>query len=112
MKHKSKYICRTAIFFGLSIKIIRDKCTFTYYLHNTYIKSTVPDGSKEIIPANWLNKKFLEYVRNNDILPKFLTIHMFWLIKSILCNCELEAEESFLLDSLATCRDSPAHFKI
>ena len=32
--------------------------------------------------------------------------------RSFLCNCKLEAEESFLLDPLATCLDSPTQFKM
>ena len=111
VKLKSKYRCKTAIFFNLPKDIIKDNPTFNYYFNNSPTKPVVLDGGNEIILANGLNKKSLEYTGNNDILniPGYLYVLV---NRSILYNCKLETEESFLLDSLAVCTDSPNEFKI
>ena len=54
------------------------------------------DGGVEIILANWLNRKSHEYTINNDIPIKIPDYPYTLVNRSIICNCELEAEESFL----------------
>ena len=64
------------------------------------------DGGNEIILANWPNDKHIICTINND-LPIEIPSHPYVLVdRSILCNCRIEAENNFLLDSLATCHDS------
>ena len=38
-----------------------------------------------------------------NILSKFQDTHMFLLKRSVLCNCDIHAEEHSLLESIATC---------
>ena len=46
------------------------------------------------------------YAYNNNI-PINIPSHPYVLLnRSILCNCDLEAERNFLLESLATCENS------
>ena len=74
--------------------------------------SAVLDGGNEVILASWLNKKSLECTSNND-KPIKIPDYLYVLVnRIILCNCELEAEESFLLDLLVACTDSPNQFKM
>ena len=67
---------------------------------------TVLDRGNEIILANWPNDKHIICIISNDILIK-IPSHPYILInRSILCNCGIEAENNFLLESLATCHDA------
>ena len=64
------------------------------------------NGGDEIILANWPKDKHIIYTINND-LPVEIPSHPYTLVnRSILCNCGIEAENNFLLESLATCHDS------
>ena len=66
---------------------------------------TVLDGGNEIILANWLNDKHIICTINNDILIK-IPSHPYILVnRSVLCNCGIEAENNFLLESLVACHD-------
>ena len=49
VKHKSKYSCKSAIYFDLDPKIIKENCKFTFYYSKTDITPTVLDGGYEII---------------------------------------------------------------
>ena len=70
-----------------------------------HITLTVLDGGNEIILANWPNNKHIICTINNDILIE-IPSHPFVLVnRSILCNCGIEAENNFLLESLAACHD-------
>ena len=57
-----------AIFFDLSSDIITNNCQFKYCLNNT----AVLGGGNEIILANWLNKKSIEFTSDSDILVRLL----------------------------------------
>ena len=62
-------------------------------------------GGNEIILANWLNDKHIICTINNDISIK-IPSHLYVLVnRSVLCNCGIEAENNFLLESLAACLD-------
>ena len=61
------------------------------------------DGGKQIILANWPNYKRIICTHNNNI-PVNIPSHPYVLLdRDILCNCDIEAESNFLLESLATC---------
>ena len=51
VKHKSKYSCRSAIYFNLTSKTIKDNCKFKIYCNKTDITPTVLDSGNEIILA-------------------------------------------------------------
>ena len=64
------------------------------------------DVGNEIILANWLNDKQMVCGINNDI-PVIIPSYLYVLInRSVLCNCGIEAENNFLLESLAACHDA------
>ena len=63
----------------------------------------VLDGVNEIILANWLNDKHIICNINDDILLR-IPSHPYVLVnRSVLCNCGIEADNHFLLESLAAC---------
>ena len=61
------------------------------------------DGGKQIILANWPNYKRIICTYNNNI-PVSIPNHPYILLNiNVLCNCNIEAESNFLLESLAAC---------
>ena len=103
VKHKSSYSCESAIYFNLTIDIIRNNCTFDFYYNKTDVTPTVLDGGDEIILANWPNDKHIICYINNDI-PVTIASHPYVLVnRSILCNCGIEADNHHLLESIASC---------
>ena len=64
------------------------------------------DGGNKIILANWPNDKHIICNINNDI-PTRMPSHLYILVnRSVLYNCAMEAENHFLLESLAACHDA------
>ena len=72
----------------------------------------VHDTGNIIILANLLNKKSIEYTYNIDIPVRLLGYIYVLIFRSILCNCELEADDNFWLDFLAACLDSSTNLKM
>ena len=104
VKHKSKYSCKSVIYFNLNSETIKENYRFKFYHNKTDITPTVLDGGNEIIFANWPNDKHIVFNINNDI-PLMIPTHLYVLVnKSVLCNCGLEAENHLLLESLAACQ--------
>ena len=59
------------------------------------------DGGNEIILANWPNDKHIICTSHNDI-PVKISSHPYVLVnRSVLCNCSIEADNHYLLVSLA-----------
>ena len=86
--------------------IIKANCEFQYYYNKKDIKPTILDGGFQIILANWPNYRKIMCLHNNNI-PINITGHPYVLMnQSILCNCDIEAESNFLLESLAACEGS------
>ena len=103
VKHKSSYSCESAIYFNLTMNIIRKNCDFDFHFNNTEITPTVLDGGDEIILANWPNDKHFICNINNDITVK-IPSHSYVLVnRSILCNCRIEADNHHLLESITSC---------
>ena len=108
VKHKSSYSCESAIYFNLTTDIIKNNCNFDFYFNKTDITPTMLDGGDEIVLANWPNDKHIICNINNDI-PVKIPSHPYVLVnRSVLCNCGIEADNHYLLESIATCdnRDS------
>ena len=59
VKHKSKYICASVIYFNLGPYIIKENCNFAYYFKETNVTPTVLDGGNEIILVNWPHDKHI-----------------------------------------------------
>ena len=118
IKSKTRYSCASAIYFNLESDMIKANCEFQYYYNKTDIKPTVLDGGFQIILANWPNYRKIMCSHNNNI-PINVPGHPYVLMnQSILCNCAIEAESNFLLESLAACKgpnaktDLEMHFTV
>ena len=88
--------------------IIKNNCNFNFYFNKTDITPTMLDGGDEIFIAIWPNDKHIMCNTNNDI-PVKIPSHPYVLVnRSVLCNCGIEADNHYLLESIATCdnRDS------
>ena len=108
IKSKTRYSCASAIFFNLESDVIRANCEFQYYYNKTDVKPTVLDGGFQIILANWPNYRKIMCSHHNNI-PVNIPGHPYVLMnRSILCNCDIEAESNFLLESLAACEGPDA----
>ena len=63
------------------------------------------DGGDEIVLAKWPNDKHIICNVNNDI-PVKIPSHPYVLVnRSVLCNCGIEADNHYLLESLAACNN-------
>ena len=73
---------------------------------------TVLNGGNEIILVNWPDDKHIIYTINNDIPIKILS-HPYVLVnRSVLCNCDIEAENNFLFESLAACQNADSNLVV
>ena len=105
---KTRYSCTSTIYLNLESDVIRANCEFQYYYNKTNIKPTVLDGGFQILLTNWPNYRKIMCSHNNNIpvnIPGHPYVLMNW---SILCNCDIEAESNFLLESLAACEGPDA----
>ena len=103
VKSKSKYSCASALYFQLDKQTIKDNCIFDYYYNKTDVKPSMLDGGHEIAFANWPNFKRIVCCTHNNI-PIDIPSHLYVLLnRTILCNCIIEAENNFLLESIAAC---------
>ena len=94
------------IYFDLDKEIIKHNCDFKFYYDKTDVTSTILDGGNEIILANWPDDKHIICSINNDI-PIKIPSHPYILVnRSMLCNCGIEVENNFLLESLSMCHDA------
>ena len=104
VKSKHQYSCASAVYFN-SILDIKENCDFYYFHNKTNVRLSVLDGRKQIILANWPNYKRIICTYNNSI-PVNIPSHPYVLLdRNILCNCDIEADSNFLLESLATCNE-------
>ena len=103
VKSKSKYSCASALYFQLDKQTIKDNCIFDYYYNKTNVKPYILDGGHEIVLANWPSFKRIVCSTHNNI-PIEIPNHPYVLLnRTILCNCIIEAENNFILESIAVC---------
>ena len=70
------------------------------------ITPSVLDGGQHFILANWPSYKRIICTYNNNI-PVNIPSHPYVLLdRNILCNCDIEAKDNFLLKSLAACGEN------
>ena len=106
VKSKSRYSCASAIYFDLGPEIIKGNSEFEFYFNKSHIKPAVLDGGHQIILANWPSYKKIICSYNNNI-PINIPSHPYVLLnRSILCNCDMESESNFLLESCTACKNS------
>ena len=106
VKTKTRYSCASAIYFNLEPDVMKENCEFLYYYNKTDVKPTMLDGGFQIILANWPNYRKIMCSHNNNILINIRSHPYVLMNRSILCNCDVEAESNFLLESLAPCKGS------
>ena len=98
---KSKYSYANALYCQLDKQTIKDNCIFDYYYNKTDVKPSTLDGGHEIVLANWPSFKEIVCSTHNNI-PIEIPSHPYVLLNNmILCNCIIEAENNFLLESIA-----------
>ena len=100
---KSKFA--SAVYFNLNHEI-KQNCNFDYHFNKTGITPSMLDGGQNIILSNWPSYKRLICTYNNNI-PRNIPSHPYVLLdRNVLCNCDIQAEDNFLLESLATCGEN------
>ena len=105
VKSKHKFSCASAVYFNLNHEI-KQNCNFHYHFNKTDITPSVLDGRQKVILAFWPSYKRLICTYNNNI-PVNICSHPYVLLdRNILCNYNIEAEDNFLLESLATCGEN------
>ena len=103
VKHKTSYSCESDIYFNLDTDIIKKNCDFKFYYNKTDIIPTVLDGGDEIILVNWPNNEHIMCNISNNIPVEILS-HLYVLVnRTVLCNCSIEVDNHYLLESLAAC---------
>ena len=110
VKYKSEYSCASAIYFNLGTDTIKENCNFSsfrFYYNKTDITLTILDGGNEIILANGPNDKHIIIYKINNDIPVRIPSHPYILVnRSVLCNCGIEANNHYLLESLVTCENA------
>ena len=103
VKSKAKYSCASALYFQLDRQMIKENCIFDYYYNKTDVKPSILDGGYEIVLANWPSFKRIVCSTHNNI-PIEIPSHPYVLLNiTVLCNCIIEVESNFLLESIAAC---------
>ena len=83
--------------------IIKNNCNSHFYFNKTDVTPTVLGGGDEIVLVNWPNDKHIICNMSNDI-PVKIPSHTYVLVnRCVLCNCGIEADNHYLLESIATC---------
>ena len=65
--------------------------------------SSVLDGKSEIILANWPKTKYVVCNDNHGYPINIPRLPYVLLKRSVICNCDIHAEEYSLLESIAVC---------
>ena len=106
VKSKARCSCASGMYFDLGANIIKENYDFEFYFNETNIKPSVLVSRQQIILVNWSGYKRIVCSFNEDI-PEEIPSHPYVILnRSILCNCDIEAESNFLLESLAVCDTS------
>ena len=106
VRHKSRYSCECALYLDLGKDIIKQNCDFQFYYNKTDITPTVLNRGNEIGLADLPDDKHTICTINNDIPIKIPSHPSLPVSRSVLCNCSIEAENNFLLESLAVSHDA------
>ena len=103
IQEKYSKMYASALHFQLDKQTIKDNCVFDYYYNKTDVKPSILDGGYEIVLANWPSFKRIVCSTHNNI-PIEIPSHPYVLLnRMVLCNCIIEAENNFLLESIAVC---------
>ena len=103
VRNTTQHSCESVIYFDLGTDVIKENCEFQYYFNKTDVKPSVLHGRHHIILANWPNTKYV-ICNDNHNFPIKIPSHPYVLLnRTVLCNCGIEAENNFLLESIAAC---------
>ena len=103
VKSKAKYSCTSALYFQFDRQTIKENCIFNYYYNKTDVKPSILDEGFEIVLANWPSFKRIVCSTHINILIEIPSHPYVLLNRTVLCNCIIEAESNFLLESIAAC---------
>ena len=81
-------------------------CTFDYYYNTTVTPSNL-DGGSHILLANMLSPKRLVCSQDLHMAHPVPSYPHVLVNRSLLCNCHLESDLTYLLESLRSCSPSP-----
>ena len=73
VRHKSRYSCKSTIYFDLDKEVIKQNYEFIFYYNKTDVTPTVLNGGNEIILANWPDDKHIICTISSDITIKILS---------------------------------------
>ena len=97
VKSKHKYSCASTVYFNLEHEI-KQSCEFHFYFNKTNVTPSVLDEGHQIILGNWPIYKRIICTHINNI-PVNIPSHPYVLLdRNILCNCDIEAKNNFLLE--------------
>ena len=109
VKHKTSYSYESTIYFNLDTDIIKENCDFKFYYQKMNIIPPVLDSGDKIILANLSNDKHIICNTNNDT-PVKIPSHPYVLVnRSVLCNCSIDVDNHYLLESFAACDNKIHH---
>ena len=100
VKSKAKYSCTSALYFQLDRQTIKENCIFDYYYNKTDVKPSILDGGYEIVLANWPSFKRIVCSTHNNIPIEIPSLLYVLLNRKVFCNCIIESESNFLLESI------------
>ena len=104
VKGKHKHSCASTVYFNLEHEV-KQNCEFEFYHNKTDVTHSVLDGGHKIILANWPSYKRIICIHKNNITVNIPSPLYVLLDRNILCNCDIEVKNNFLLESLASCRE-------
>ena len=93
VKSKAKYSWTSALYFQFDRQTIKENCIFDYYYNKT----------DEIVLVNWPSFRRIVCSTCNNIPIEIPSYPYVLLNRTVLCNCIIEAESNFLLESIAAC---------
>ena len=96
VKHKTKHSCESAIFYKLDEDTIKKNCVI----------QSVLDGGTQIVLVNMVNNKKLIWSDSFNLARPFPSYIYVVLNRTVLCNCRLEAELTYLFKSTRSCSDA------
>ena len=108
VKHKTKHSCESALFFDLPDNLIKAHCHFEFY-YNKSVTPSVLDGGEMIILANMKENKRLICSDTHGLVVPIETGEYIMVNRSILCNCKIEADLSYILKQMGSCDSNVQH---
>ena len=105
VKHKTKHICESALFYNLESAFVKQNCQFKYFYNTTVIPSVL-DGGSEIVLANMLNEKRLICTYDQG-LAKPLPASPYVLVdRRLLCHCHIQSGLTYVLKTIGSCNST------